>query len=159
MSKKDFVEEISYTLKRPFKYADKGGMVEAQEIVLKAPTGLVVQYTSLLESEVNKAVVELTSKVSSNEEVDEHKKQEAKDKLDETSDEDKRDTIYYMLSSAGDLNKCYLALRSIMSTKGHAFADGAVQMTIPMCDSLTTYDLKELLTLYIQNFLNTSLST
>lgn len=150
---KDFVKSFTHTLVQPFSYADKGMQAEAQTVVVNAPTAAMSQFTSLIETEFNKGMMELSLKFK------DQAKEKGDKKEDDEDEQSKRDTIYTILSSYADLNKCYLSLRSILTSKGQALADGAQPLTVPLHDSMSLADTREILVSYILNFLNTSLSS
>jgi len=148
--------EFTHELKFPLTYALNGESVEAKNITVKAPNNLVSSLVSIIESEMNRAVFEVSLKVNK---ADAPKEDE---KTENETEENKINSVYMMLSAYGDMNKCLVAFKSIMTFerggKATALVDGLTKMTSPIYDDLSLPDTKELLIKYILNFLNTSLN-
>lgn len=149
-----FISEFKYELNLPIEYAAGPDMAQGTYLTVKAPAAVLRDWLSTIEQEVGKSFKSL-SEGAANE-------KEAPVKVDVKPDENESaEGLVLFLSSSADLNKCYAALKVILTYSKHGkvqcLINGTEPLTEPLFDSLAYQDLKVLLGLYIQNFIVTSL--
>ena len=155
----DLKKEFTYNLKVPFEVGDKGNMVFAETITIKAPTSRINCYTSVLDSEFSRAILKLaeTSKTEKK-----SKNSDSQELFD--SDDDKSINELMIIGAAyGDINKAYDAFKKILLEKTPvapiATINGDIKITRSLVDDIADIDFKQLVGRYLLNFLLVSLAS
>lgn len=153
------ISTIRYDLKSPFRYTNKGELVEgASFVVIKAPTNKNLEDVSIIEQEYNKALLKAATMFSEmQDKIGEEAKNKKADKEDPNADASS--TVMLMQSGGADMSKCYKALQRILVSGTNEdptcyIDDVKERLTTGLFESMSPYDTKIILGLYIQNFFN-----
>lgn len=133
---------MEYIFQDRFNISSKGEQVEAESIIIKAPSSKIFKYVSRLDKELSKSLMNATKENFSEEE---------KEK-DSSVDETNGDQFIFMLMATGlDLEKCIDNFKWVL--KLSAFVNENKTVTDSMIDKISYNDMKSLLGEYIKSFL------
>jgi hypothetical protein len=156
-----FTESFEYNLSYALDYSVDGNLVQGSKLVIMAPSSRISQHASLIEQEFNRAIFEIQTKIGNTmTDAQREKAAEAQKTAPEPTDEEQTQATLSMLFSSANIDKCFIALKLILTHewagKAMCLVDGVEKLTQPLFDDLKYADLKNLLALYIENFLATS---
>ncbi|MCK5602303.1 hypothetical protein KAR91_10550 [Candidatus Pacearchaeota archaeon] len=155
--------EFQYDLEQSFEYALNGEQKEATFLRVKMPTGRLSEYTSIIDQEFLKASAYIEhnysslttpppTKTTDGEEIKEVEKVEESEKAD-----DYRSLVKILGAGNSDMNKCYQALRNLLTASIGNFAfckiDDSVKFGSANFDMLSMRDINNILGRYIESFL------
>lgn len=158
----EFKTKFTYKLKSPITYMNAGVELQGSTLTVLAPTAKLLPMTCVIENLYTKA---LTDQQKQNSSLSEEDVNASKQKIEdaEITEKDLINIVNIAISGYPDLEKAYVALKMILSTKINNLSvcmiDDCVGFTSVMWDGLSTPDAKELLALYIVNFIDTFLPT
>ena len=143
--------EFKYDLIQSFEYASQGELKKATFLTVKMPTGRLTEYTSIIDQEFQKAAAYLENNFSN---------LLSSDKQKENSEGNQESyTVISKVLAAGnsDLNKCYKALKNILSFKIGKYAfcliDEETSFETTNFDSMSIKDINNVLGGFIESFL------
>jgi len=146
----ELVTEFKYDLIKSFEYASNGELKNATNLIVKMPTGRLTEYTSVIDQEFQKAAAYLENNFSN------------LMSGDNSSKSDNTTESYTLISKVlaignADLNKCYKALKSILSFKIGKYAfcliDEEIPFQVDSFDSMSIRDINNVLGRFIESFL------
>jgi hypothetical protein len=158
----DYKDSFEYDFIVNFAYAKGGDQVEAQNITVMAPSNKLLKQISIIESEYrkseNRGVQSLKNIIGDKAmkdmlDIQRDKEAAKKEKTDSESEKDELTpdgVINTMLGNGAKMAECYAALKIILSS---ALVDGETKLTSTMFDDMAPVDTKQILGLYIINFL------
>lgn len=161
----DLKKSFTYDLKIPVDVSVKGKFVSAQSIEVFAPNNSVFSDVNIIDVEYNRSQAEASKSVSLTFKELTPEQIKAFDKLSRTKSKETfnpESLVNDMIKNGADVEKCVGALKSILTKQinGKAMCNIDVE---PMLDlhfeSLSFVDTKNILGLYIRNFLDASRNT
>lgn len=155
MSNNEPITEFRYELKDSFQYDFGGNVQDAFYLIIEPPSAILARPTSVLFNEFNKAQVETPTILKKMGDIPEDKEKSDDQKKLEDKKNAEMSAVNLISMTGGDLNKCYEALREILThkTMKPCRIDGECQMVINLYNKLSIYDLNRILSGYISNFL------
>jgi hypothetical protein len=161
-NKPKFTESFEYELSYALDYAFDGEMRQGSKLVVFAPSYKIGQYAALIEQEFSKAMFEFSKTLANMPQQDGATETQQSTKRIESTEMSAQElqAIITMLFSSADIDKCFVALQKILtfeqSGKAMCLVDGLEKLTVPLMEQLKYVDIKNILALYIENFINTS---
>lgn len=153
---KKFKEEIKYNLIKPIKYTQGGsGLIDAKYITVKAPSVKVRKHLGYIEREyfaMAQMASQKTDKKATAKEIQEAR--EAISKMQENPEEEGK-IILMAISSSQNIEMCQEHFLEILYKD--AMVDDKEKFTEIMADKMSYSDLKNLMGVYLGNFLDLAL--
>lgn len=151
---------FDYNFEGELLYAKKGDMVQAKKISIKAPTNSNIIETIKLQQEYEKSQLKMASSLKDfvgQAQVDKMLESNKGNKTKDKEEEPTTTIIIQQLMAGGDVEKCFDALKKILlsSHRNNAIAmiDDIEPMTETIYDDMAFVDTKNILGLYILNFM------
>lgn len=163
-NKPKFTESFEYELSYALDYAMDGEMRQGSKLVIFAPNYKIGQYAALIEQEFSKAMFEFSKTMAAMNPgtPDVQQAPPPKSESNEMSAQELQ-AIITMLFSSADIDKCFVALQKILTFeqagKAMCLVDGLEKLTMPLMEQLKYVDVKNILAMYIENFISTSQTT
>ena len=141
--KSTFKKEFNFTLSTSIQYANKGEMVEASFISLKAPNSKLLNITSDLKQAFFRAFPKSSESQPSTEE-------KKKDDLELSGD---MVMTMISMSESVELKSVLLLAKELFTQRGVALVDGEVQLTKPLIEEMDVDDFQDMVGEYLVNFI------
>ena len=155
---------MTFRLSKPITYSHNGETVEAQSLVLSAPTAKSRNEAAFLKQFMNRSIREMQASLTDAQREEAIAKAESKkSEIGESATEMTGDEIMQMVSmySPDDINVAHENFKAMITSKPAkdsqlCMVDGAEAMTVPLYEQLLFGDIERLLGEYLARFLVSS---
>ena len=155
MDEPQIVKEFRYDLLVPFEYDfNNTANKEAEYLIIKAPSAILRNFTSILSAEYNKAQLVLCDRLNKISGIDPSKNQQTETSNEDDKKDDKKIAMLIGMSD-GKLGKCYDALKDILIHKKAkpCLINNEQFLITDLFDKISIPDLDRILGRYIESFL------